>query len=113
MPPSRKPRLIRAFAIHTLKIAAFALLLTPALFGLAAAAEPPDPFAHPPGLEKDVRFWIRVYTEVTTNQGLLHDDWNLGLVYEVLRFDPASSPAQRERLVAGGKGHHAGLRGGC
>ena len=109
MSPSRKPRLIRAFAIRTLTIAGFALLLTPALSGLAAAAEPPDPFAHPPGLEKDVRFWIRVYTEVTTNQGLLHDDWNLGLVYEVLRFDPGSSPAQRERLVAEAKARYAGL----
>jgi peptidoglycan lytic transglycosylase D len=108
MSPSRKPWFIRAFAIRTLKIAAFALLLTPALFGLAAA-ESPDPFAHPPELEKDVRFWIRVYTEVTTDQGLLHDDWNLGLVYEVLRFDPASSPAQRERLVTAAKARYAGL----
>jgi membrane-bound lytic murein transglycosylase D len=109
MSPSRKPRFIRAFAFRALKIAAFALLLTPPLFGLAAAAESPDPFAHPPELEKDVRFWIRVYTEVTTDQGLLHDDWNLGLVYEVLRFDPASSPAQRERLVAAAKARYAGL----
>ena len=30
-----------------------------------------------------------------TDQGLLHDDWNLGLVYEVLRFDPADSQRQR------------------
>jgi membrane-bound lytic murein transglycosylase D len=109
MSPSRKPWFTRAFAVRTLKIAAFALLLMPPLFGLAAAAEPPDPFAHPPELEKDVRFWIRVYTEVTTDQGLLHDDWNLGLVYEVLRFDPASSPAQRERLVAAAKARYAGL----
>jgi membrane-bound lytic murein transglycosylase D len=88
---------------------AFGLLLAPLLHNLAAAAEPPDPFAHPPELEKDVRFWVRVYTEVTTDQGLLHDDWNLGLVYEVLRFDPASSPAQRERLVAEAKARYAGL----
>ena len=64
---------------------------------------------HPPQLEKDVRFWIRVYTEVTTDQGLLHDDWNLGLVYEVLRFDPGSSPAHRERLVAEAKARYASL----
>ena len=56
-----------------------------------------------------MRFWIRVYTEVTTDQGLLHDDRNLGLVYEVLRFDPASSPAQRERQVAQAKARYAGL----
>ena len=74
-----------------------------------AAADAPDPFMHPPALERDIRFWIRVYTEVTTDQGLLHDDWNLGLVYEVLRFDPASSPAQRERIVHDAKARYAAL----
>ncbi len=95
---------------RALKIAAFALLL-PLLFapGNAARAQSPDPFAPPAELEKDVRFWIRVYTEVTTDQGLLHDDWNLGLVYEVLRFDPAASPAQRERRVAEAKARYAAL----
>ncbi len=63
----------------------------------------------PAQLERDVRFWIRVYTEVTTDQGLIHDDWNLGLVYEVLRFDPAASPAQRERLVTETKSRYAAL----
>ncbi|MGB6356699.1 MAG: transglycosylase SLT domain-containing protein, partial [Steroidobacteraceae bacterium] len=104
MPSSRKP-----FPVRTLIIAAFALLLTPLLHGFAAAAEPPDPFVHPPELEPDVRFWIRVYTEVTTDQGLLHDEWNLALVYQVLRFDPASSPAQRERLVEAAKTRYASL----
>ena len=56
-----------------------------------------------------MRFWIRVYTEVTTDQGLLHDDWNLGLVYEVLRFDPATPPAQRERRVAEAKARYTAL----
>jgi membrane-bound lytic murein transglycosylase D len=77
--------------------------------GGRAAAETPDPFAQPRELEQDVRFWIRVYTEVTTNQGLLHDDWNLGLVYEVLRFDPDASPSQRERRVAEAKARYAAL----
>jgi membrane-bound lytic murein transglycosylase D len=90
-------------------IGAFGLLLAPFLHNFAAGAEAPDPFVHPPALERDVRFWIRVYTEVTTDQGLLHDDWNLGLVYEVLRFDTAVSPAQRERKVAQAKAHYAEL----
>jgi len=72
-------------------------------------AAPHDPFAHPSELEPDVRFWIRVYTEVTTNQGLLHDDWNLGLVYEVLRFDPGASPRERERRVAEAKTRYTNL----
>jgi membrane-bound lytic murein transglycosylase D len=89
--------------------AAFGLLLGSLLHAPAAVAETRDPFVHPPELEQDVRFWIRVYTEVTTDQGLLHDDWNLGLVYEVLRFDPAASPAQRERRVAEAKARYASL----
>jgi membrane-bound lytic murein transglycosylase D len=85
------------------------LLLAPFIFGRALAAEGTDPFVHPPDLERDVRFWIRVYTEVTTDQGLLHDDRNLGLVYEVLRFDPATSPSQRERRVTEAKARYAAL----
>src|SRR5271168_4099928 len=90
-------------------MAALGLLLAPLVHSRAAAAEAPDPFVRPAALEPDVRFWIRVYTEVTTDQGLLHDDWNLGLVYEVLRFDPADSPAQRERRVTQSKARYADL----
>ncbi len=100
----RKPYLVRALTIMVC-----ALLLTPLLSTFGAAAESPDPFAHPPSLEPDVRFWIRVYTEVTTDQGLLHDAWNLSLVYEVLRFDPASSPREREHRVAAAKARYAAL----
>ncbi len=75
----------------------------------ANASDTADPFVHPPELETDIRFWIRVYTEVTTDGGLLHDDWNLGLVYEALRFDPADSPAQREREVTRAKARYADM----
>src|ERR1700689_1169536 len=95
--------------MRALTMTAFGLLLAAFFYTTTAAAETSDPFAHPPELERDVRFWIRVYTEVTTDQGLLHDDWNLGLVYEVLRFDPETSPAQRERRVAAAKARYASL----
>ncbi len=75
----------------------------------ADAADAAGPFARPAELEPDVRFWIRVYTEVTTDQGLLHDSWNLGLVYEVLRFEPELSPAVRERRVDEAKARYAAL----
>jgi membrane-bound lytic murein transglycosylase D len=95
--------------VRLLKITMLGLLLAPFVNTQVAVGDTTDPFAHPPALERDVRFWIRVYTEVTTDQGLLHDDWNLGLVYEVLRFDPAASPAQRERRVAEAKARYAAL----
>jgi membrane-bound lytic murein transglycosylase D len=101
--------LVKLRSLRWVTIGAFGLLLAPLFHDFAAGAEVPDPFVHPPGLERDVRFWIRVYTEVTTDQGLLHDDWDLALVYEVLRFDPAASPAQREHRVAQAKARYADL----
>jgi membrane-bound lytic murein transglycosylase D len=86
-----------------------ALLLAPFIWCTPVPAETSDAFAYPPELEPDVRFWIRVYTEVTTDQGLLHDDWYLGLVYEVLRFDPSDSPRQREHIVEQAKARYAAL----
>jgi membrane-bound lytic murein transglycosylase D len=81
----------------------------PLLGGRSVHADEPDPFAHPAELEPDVRFWIRVYTEVTTDGGLVHDDRNLELVYEVLRFDPDSLPGLRERRVSQAKARYAAL----
>jgi membrane-bound lytic murein transglycosylase D len=104
--PTTKSRFARGVAAG---ITALALALISPHLCQAAAADAADPFAHPPELEPDVRFWIRVYTEVTTDQGLLHDDRNLALVYEVLRFDPADSPGQRERIVSQAKTRYADL----
>ncbi len=56
-------------------------------------------FPQPPALDRDVNFWIRVYTEIGTNAGFLHDQYNLGVVYETVQFGPDMSARQRERLV--------------
>lgn len=77
--------------------------------GHLEAAATDDPFAHPPTLERDIRFWIRVYTEVTTDGGLIHDDWDLSLVYEVLHFDPTDSPRRREARVGEAKAKYTAL----
>jgi membrane-bound lytic murein transglycosylase D len=85
------------------------VLLAPLLWCTPVRSDTSDAFAYPTDLEPDVRFWIRVYTEVTTDQGLLHDDWYLGLVYEVLRFDPSDSQRQREHIVEQAKERYAAL----
>ena len=90
-------------------LAALALALVPFTWCTPLHAEASEIFSYPPELEPDVRFWIRVYTEVTTEQGLIHDDWYLGLVYEVLRFDPSDSQRQRERTVEQAKARYAAL----
>ncbi|MGC4029555.1 MAG: transglycosylase SLT domain-containing protein [Steroidobacteraceae bacterium] len=53
----------------------------------------------PAELERDVQFWIRVYSEVTTSEGLLHDDRNLGIVYRKLKFRPEVTPRERRDAV--------------
>jgi membrane-bound lytic murein transglycosylase D len=53
----------------------------------------------PPGLERDVQFWVRVYTEVDTNSGFLHDEHDLAVVYETLHFAPNTPPHEREKTV--------------
>lgn len=53
----------------------------------------------PPELERDVQFWIRVYTEINTHQGFLHDERNLAVVYETLNFSADSSPRARQAVV--------------
>lgn len=69
---------------------------------LAWSGEPASatsPFVRPEELEPDVRFWTRVYTEVTTNGGFVHDDRHLGVVYEVITFPEALSPSERAKRV--------------
>ena len=58
-----------------------------------------NPMPRPPQLERDVQFWIRVYTQIDTNSGFLHDQYNLGVVYDTLHFPPETAPAEREKLV--------------
>ena len=73
------------------------------------AVPPESPFERPAELERDVQFWIRIYTEVTTDQGLLHDDWNLGVIYEKLSFDPQLALRQRARIIDQKKDHYRAL----
>jgi len=68
-----------------------------------------SPFARPPELEPDIQFWTRIYTKVTTNGGLIHDDRYLGVVYEEIKFDPADSPRERQHVVEGARDRYAAV----
>ncbi|MCP5360358.1 MAG: LysM peptidoglycan-binding domain-containing protein [Steroidobacteraceae bacterium] len=107
--------------------AARAAATAPAATGSAVAAVPQGANAgaaaagsaipRPPALQRDVDFWIRIYSEVTTSEGLLHDEWDLSVVYAKLQFPPNTEPkarreavdAARERYVAGLKAAAAAL----
>ncbi len=53
----------------------------------------------PAELQKDVDFWIRVYSEVSTSEGLLHDARDLSIVYRKLEFERDIQPRQRRDAV--------------
>ncbi|MCG8589822.1 MAG: lytic transglycosylase domain-containing protein, partial [Proteobacteria bacterium] len=63
------------------------------------ASGEPNPFPMPAELEPDVPFWTRIYTEVDTREGLIHDSRHLGVVYEVVRFPAGLSSRGRERMT--------------
>jgi peptidoglycan lytic transglycosylase D len=85
------------------------VLLMPFVIGRAPAADPAIPY--PPQLQRDVNFWVRVYTQIDTNSGYLHDQYNLAVVYDTLHFAPGSSQRARERMVDQARDHYAaGLR---
>ncbi len=64
-----------------------------------AELEVPGTFPRPAELEPDIDFWRRVYTEVTTREGLIHDARRLDVVYEVVRFPSGASRHTRRRMV--------------
>jgi len=49
--------------------------------------------------EHDVAFWRRVYTEVSTDGGFVHDNERVDIVYEVLGFPADLSPARRSQRI--------------
>jgi len=87
-----------------MKRLALALLCWCAL-PLSTIAAPGD-LPRPPEIEPAVEFWTRVYTEVDTNAGLIHDRDNLAVVYEAVRLDPQGSRRQRINKVRGRKAHY-------
>ena len=80
---------------------AFLLLLA----GAAAAADR-ELFPFPEGLEPDVAFWKRIYTQVDSRSGLIHDSEHLGVVYEHVRFRDGESRRARNRRIDDRKKHY-------
>jgi len=82
----------------TSKFAKYAVL---ALFLVAAnsgAAGNEALFPRPKALERDVNFWISVFTEYSTSEGVLHDNRNLAVVYEKIDLPENASRRTRNRL---------------
>ena len=92
----RNKLLFRAQSNFATAMALLALLSwVPAL---EIQAQSLEAFPQPAGLKPAVDFWIKVYTEVDTQSGYLHDSENLSVIYERLRLNRRSIEATRTEI---------------
>ena len=76
----------------------FALIpILASLAGSVLAQELPRPAE----IEPDIRFWTRVYTEIDTSAGFIHDDRHLNVVYRTVTFDDNVSQRSRNSQISG------------
>ena len=82
---------------------------------LAASATLPgrlqadDRFPVPTELERDVNFWLRIFSDVSTDEGLLHDNRNLSVVYERMPMPEKTGRRERNRRVTQRRRHYQAI----
>jgi membrane-bound lytic murein transglycosylase D len=72
------------------------------------AEEEPDSFPLPDALSPAVDFWLRIFTEVDSASGLVHDSRDLGVVYETLYLNPDAPPRRQNRAIDKALGEYRG-----
>ena len=82
----------------TSKFAKYAVLTLFLVAANSGAAGNEALFPRPKALERDVNFWISVFTEYSTREGVLHDNRNLAVVYEKIVLPENASRRTRNRL---------------
>ena len=86
-----KPELIQMTSFRCILLLAAFLATTP----VVAA----DLFPQPPELQPDVDFWVSIFTDYSTDEGVLHDNRNLAVVYARLDMPGTLSRRERNRRV--------------
>ena len=68
--------------------------------GLAAqSVHAEETFPLPEALQPDVDFWVSIFTRYRTDEGVLHDNRNLAVVYERIDMPRGISRQERNRRV--------------
>lgn len=76
------------------------LVITFTPFSPSLQAQQEELFPRPAELEPAIRFWTRVYTEVDTSSGYLHDAFNLAVIYRRVDYNRQQIERQRQRIQA-------------
>ena len=90
---------VRTFLRSTRHADRFMALLAGPVLALLAGSLLAQELPRPPEIEPDIRFWTRVYTEVDTDGGFIHDDRYLDVVYRTMRFDEDASQRSRRNEI--------------
>ncbi|MDZ7769006.1 MAG: lytic transglycosylase domain-containing protein [Woeseiaceae bacterium] len=63
-------------------------------------------FPVPEELEPDVGFWLAVFTDYSTDEGVLHDNRYLGVVYERVTMPADTGRRERQRRISERREHY-------
>ena len=69
------------------------------LGGLPAGAETitePETFPVYDSIRSNVSFWVKIYTEYSTTQGVIHDKRNLNIIYDVIQLKDRNHHGSRQ-----------------
>jgi membrane-bound lytic murein transglycosylase D len=73
---------------------------------LGAQAFADEAFPLPYGLEPQVRFWKRIYSEVDSGGGLIHDSRYLDVIYARIEFPDGATQRQQQDLIDATREHY-------
>jgi membrane-bound lytic murein transglycosylase D len=59
--------------------------------------EPENPFTAPERLMPQINFWKRIFAEFTTDNIIIHDDWYINVIYEVVDMRKPEYSTSRKR----------------
>lgn len=77
--------------------------------GVTFEARAAETFPRPAALQPDVDFWISIFTEYDSDEGILHDNRNLAVVYERIDIPAGLSGRERHRRIEARRGHYQDL----
>lgn len=89
----------------------FVVIFMIALLSLASpvSAKSWDLFPRPPELTQDIRFWTRVYTEIDNDQGFIHDNRYLNVVYETTPVPANLNWKTAKKRIQDRRQHYQGI----
>ena len=79
-------------------VALFLLFSAPLFTVVSSSSFASEAFPRPPALEPAIRFWTRVYTEIDTNSGFLHDAEDLSVIYRRVDYKRDEVENYRRRI---------------